>query len=386
MGDIGLLLDGKVCSDTLSQVEILAEGLSRCSDMKVRIVVLGAVGQDSALWRRRAELESCQVKNANGVKVFYLPGPRGARTVDGINLGRCEALAGCTLLHCFSVSLLSTLGSLWSEKFLPSWCISLSHWPGPEAVEQLRRASRRQAIKVICQSKALQKALVDGGVPEEHCPVIQPEVPANYKTEQRSKARRVLNLSDEVQVILADPEISPWSNHRQLTWAGAIMGQFNPNLRVLVSGCAKQVERLRSFDDSLDPPGLGVYPGERFGPEVLYGAADLLVMTATEAVSPLPLARAGNAGLAVVGSNSPALEEYLQHKHNALLFGVGHHNAGDSTCRRIRPLATAIVRLLEDRDLAQKLGQQLAKDMKKVFSGEKLLAAHLKIYGQISGT
>ncbi len=161
------------------------------------------------------------------------------------------------------------------------------------------------------------------------------------------------------------------------------MGQFNQNLRVLVSGCTEQVERLRAFDNSLNPSSLGIYPGEKFGPEILYGAADLLVLTATEAVSPLPLGRAGNAGLAVVGSNSPALEEYLQHEHNALLFGVGPHNAGDSTCRRIRPLATAIVRVLEDRDLAQKLGQQLAKDMRGAFSGAKLLKAHLEVYSQI---
>ncbi len=385
MAEIGLLLDGKVCSDTLSQVEILAAGLSRRSDMKVRIVVLGAIGRDSALWRRRAALESCGVKNGNGVKVFYLPGPRGARAIDGVNLWRCEALAGCTLLHCFSVSLLRTLGSLGAEKFLPSWCMSLSHWPGREAVEQLRRVGRRQAVKVICQSKGLQKALVEGGVPAEHCPVIQPEVPAEYKAEQRSAARRVLNLSDEVDLILADPEISAWSNHRHLAWAGAIIGQFNQNLRVLVSGCGEQVERLRAFDDSLNPPSLGIYPGERFGPELLYGAADLLVLAATEAVSALPLARAGGAGLAVVASNSPALGEYLQHEHNALLFGMGPHNAGDSTRRRIRPLATAIVRLLEDRDLSQKLGQQLAKDMREVFSGAKLLPAHLEVYGQVLG-
>ena len=108
-----------------------------------------------------------------------------------------------------------------------------------------------------------------------------------------------------------------------------------------------------------------------------------MVLAATEAVSPLPLARAGGVGLPVVASNSAAFRKYLQHEHNALLFGVGPHNAGDSTCRRIRPLAAAIVRLLEDRDLAQKLGQQLAKDMREVFSGARLLPAHLEVYGQI---
>ena len=232
MTEIGLVLDGKICSDTLSQVEILAEGLSLCSEVKVRIVVLGAIDQYSALWRRRAWLESCPAKNANRIKVFYLPSPRGFGLVDGFNLGRSEALAGCTLLHCFSASLLRTLGSLGVQSFLPSWCISLSHWPGPEAVKHLRRAT-----KVICQSKALQKALVASGIQAQACLVIQPEIPAHYKVEQRSVARGALNLSDEVPLVLADPEMSPWSNHRQLTWAGGMIGQSDERLRILVSGC-----------------------------------------------------------------------------------------------------------------------------------------------------
>jgi glycosyltransferase involved in cell wall biosynthesis len=263
--------------------------------------------------------------------------------------------------------------------------LSLSHWPGSEAVEQLQRIGKGRTIKVICQSKALRNALVEGGVRAQHCTAIQPEIPAGYKAKPRSAARRILNLSDEAQLILADPEISPWSNHRQLTWAAAIIRQFNKNIRILVSGCGSQVERLRAFDDSVNPPSFNIYPGENFGPEVLYGAADFLVLTATEAISPLSLGRAGAVGLPVVGSNSPALREYLKREHNALLFGPGPHNAGDLTRRRIRPLATAIVQLLEDRDLAKKLGQQLAKDMRGVFSGEKLLSAHLDVYSEIMG-
>ncbi len=134
---------------------------------------------------------------------------------------------------------------------------------------------------------------------------------------------------------------------------------FNPKLRVLMSGCGEKVKRLREFDDSLNPPSLGIYPGQKFAPEVLYAAADLLVLPATQAVSPLPLLRAAQAHLPVVASNSQAFREYLRHEQNALLFGPGVHNAGDPTCRRIRPLATAVVRLLENGKLAKQLGSKL---------------------------
>jgi len=379
VGDIALLLDGEICSDTFSQVELLAQRLSREGGVGVRVVVCGAIGADGALGRGGG-LKSWPAKMGNRVRVFELPGPRAAGAMDAVRLAFSEALAGCSLLHCFSGSLLGILASFVGEKLLPGLCVSLSRWLGEDVVGQLRRLCRRPAMKVVCQSVALQEALVAGGVPAENCSVIQPELAEKERAGQRSAARRMLNVSEDVDLLLTDPEMSPWSNHRQVSWAGAIIGQFNRKLRVLVIGCGEQVEKLRAFDRSLNPPCLGIYPGERFAPEVLYDAADLLVLPATKVVSPLPLLRAARAHLPVVASNSSSFREYLRHEGNALLFGAGLHNAGDSVCRRIRPLATAIVRLLDDGDLAQRLAEQLAKDLGGAFSGVPLLPGYLEIY------
>ncbi len=383
VGDIALLLDGEICSDTLSQVELLAQRLSREDGMGVRVVVCGAIGADGAL-RRGGGLKSWPAKMGNRVRVFELPGPRVAGAMDAVRLGFSEALAGCSLLHCFSGSLLGILASFAGEKLLPGLCVSLSRWLGEKVVGQLRRLCRRPAMKVVCQSMALQEALMASGVPAENCSVILPQLAEKKRTSQRSEARRMLNVSEDVDLLLTDPEISPWSNHRQVSWAGAIIGQFNRKLRILVIGCGEQVEKVRALDRSLNPPCLGIYPAERFAPEVLYDAADLLVLPAAKAVSPLPLLRAARAHLPVVASNSSSFREYLRHEGNAILFGAGPHNAGDSVCRRIRPLATAIVRLLEDSNLAQRLAEQLAKDLGGGFSGVHLLPGYLEIYREIA--
>jgi len=277
------------------------------------------------------------------------------------------------------------LASFAGEKLLPGLCVSLSGWPGEEAVGQLRRLCRRPAVKVVCQSVGLEEALVAGGVPAEDCSVIPPELSGKESTGQRSAARRMLNVPEEVELVLADPEISPWSNHRQVSWAGAIIGHFNRKLRVLVIGCGEQVEKVRAFDRSLNPPCLGIYPGERFTPEILYAAADLLVLPATKVVSPLPLLRAARAHLPTVASNNSSFRKYLRHEVNALLFGAGVHNAGDPVCRRIRPLATAMVRLLEDGALGRRLAEQLWKDLGGGFSGISLLPGYLEVYRQVQG-
>ena len=240
--------------------------------------------------------------------------------------------------------------------------------------------------RVICFTSPLQEELIAAGVPAERCSVILPEPPAARKAPDRLTARKQIGLSEDLDILLAAPEISYSSHHRQLTWAAAIIGQFRPGLRVLVAGCDARLTGLQAFDDSLYPPSLGIYLKERFEPQVLYAASDLLVLPATGAISPLPLLRAGQTHLPVVASDSQAFRQYLRHERNALLFSPNQHTPGDRTCQRIRPLATTIVRALEDRNLSQRLAEQLAQDLNSSFPSGRFLLAHLELYQQILGS
>ena len=384
-GEIGLVVDAEICSDMLSQVVMLAARLSERGDMRVRVVVFGEPGAGSALASRADELSGCGGAGSNKVRVFYLPRLRGVAVLDGLGLWGCKALADCALLHCFSLSAVKVLGILTAKKMGGGFCVSLSHWPGEKRVGELRRLSRRPRVRVICQSNALRESLVAGGVLAQGCVVIRAELEPEQKVLDRSAARRVLNVAEDLELVLADPEVSDWSNHLQLTWAAALMAQSDSKVRILVSGRGEQLKRVRAFDDSLKPPSLGIYVGDKYGPEVLYGGADVLALPATKVVSPMSLMRAGRAALPVVASNSPGFREYLSHERNSLLFAPGPHNAGDPTRRRIRPLATAIVRVLENRDLAGRLAKQLSKDMGKAFCGGDLLAEHVGVYGEVCG-
>ena len=385
--ETAFLVDADICRDTLSRAVALAKGLNDTADFRTRFVGFGSVGPDSALSDLPQMLGPLGQGAEKHIKVFYLPRSKGPVLLEAARLVRSQALSGCDLLHCFSESILDMLASVPCRRLFSPWCLSLSYWPGEKTVRQLARLGDRPGRRIVCLSPALQKNLIAGGVPARCCSVIAPELPAQDRAVERQEARRQLKIPQEADLLLADPEISCLSNHRQLTWAAAIIGQFNRRLRVLIPGCNGKIEHLRAFDDSLNPPSLGIYPGRRFDPAVLYAAADLLVLPATGPVSPVPILRAARARLPIIASDTPAFGEYLRHEQNALLYAPGKHNAGDRTCRRIRPLATAIVRLLEDRSLAQQLADQLENDIRlgPVSSPTPSLPTHLQLYRQMTG-
>ena len=385
MAEIALVLDANVCSDMLGQAELLAKGLNDSSDLKARIVVWGPVDRGCAVVRRFGDLRTGGQETHRGTSVFHLAAARGLAALDVLNVTRSEALAGCDLLHCFSLSLIDVLLSVAGSKQRPGWCLSLSCWPGRQLIRKLSGQRARLPRRIICFADALQEALLKGGVSAQRCSVISPEPPIQQKTGGRLAARKQLNVPEDMELLLADSEISCSSNQRQLSWAAAIIGQFRPRLRVLMGGSNGQLARVRAFDDSLNPPSLGIYPGEQFEPEVLYAASDIVVLPATGAISPLPLLRAGRCGLPVVASDSPAFRQYLRHEVNGLLFSPNRHTPGDRSRQRIRPLASAIVRLLEDRGLARRLGEQLGQDIEQSFSPGRALPAHLELYRQILG-
>jgi len=385
VAEIAFLLDANISSDMLSQVEMLAKGLNDSPDLRARVVVVGTVASACTVARRYKNLWASGDDTAGGLSLYHLPSPRGLAPLDILDLARSEALAGCSLLHCFSLSLLNALVSLPAGKLLPAWCLSLSCWPGERAIRQLGRQSRSPPRRVICFTAFLQEALVAAGIPAEQCSVIPPELPIQEKAPGRLAARKQLSMPEDTELLLADSQISCSSNQQQLIWAAAIIGQFRPRLRVLLGGSDPSLVRLRAFDDSLNPPSLGIYPAEKFDPQVLYAASDLLVLPATGAISPLPLLRAARVRLPVVASDSRAFRQYLRHEANALLFSPNRHSPGDPTRQRIRPLAGAIVRLLEDRSFAKRLAEQLTRDICNVFPPGRALPAHLELYQRILG-
>jgi glycosyltransferase involved in cell wall biosynthesis len=382
--EIAFLLDANITTDMLAQIEVLVRTIGHSPQLRARLIVFGPLDADSALSRRHETLCSCLGSASPQKQFFYLPSRQSIRPFDTLSLARSKALAGCDLLHCFSLSLLDSLVSVPVARLLPPCYLTLSSWPGDRNVRRLvRRAASFAAI--ICFTDDLRDALIAAGFPYPACMVIPPEFPVPQQPLDKSAARRLLDLPPDLDLILADSHISSCSHQQQLSWAMAVVGQFRSRIRVIFPGRDTRLARLTHLDATLTPPFLGIFTDQKYEPDLLYAAADLLALPATGPVSPLPLARAARAHLPVVASDTPFFRRYLAHERNALLFSPSAYSAGSWTSRRIRPLASAIARLFEDRDLANRLAGRLAQDINSSFLPGGSLPAHLALYQNILG-
>jgi len=380
--EIALLLDANISSDMLGQIEILADGIGQDGQFRGRGVVFGPIGSDSAVRRRYESLCRCLGSAGAGSELLHLPLRRSIHPFDTLNLVRSPSLSQCDLWHCFSLSLLDSLLGLPANRMVRPCCLTISCWPSEGIVRRLVRRSSSFA-KVICFTDDLREALIKGGFPGEKCMVIPPEPPGEQRSIDKLTARRLLNLKPDLKLVLADAHVSACSNQRQLSWAMAVVGQFRPGVRVMFPGCDPRLSGVKHLDTTLTPSCLGIYPGEKYEPEVLYAAADVLALPGTGPVSPVPLLRAGRVSLPVVASDSPYFRRYLKHEENALLFAPNAYSTGNRTSRRIRPLAGAIARLLDDGNLAGELGERLAQDINSSFVPGGSLSAHLSLYQNI---
>ena len=382
--EIAFLLDHNISTDMLVQVETIARGIGHSPQLRARLIVFGPPDSDSALSRRHETLCSCLGSASPQSRLFHLPLRHSIRPFDTLSLARSQALAGCDLLHCFSLSLLDSLLGLPAGRVLPPCCLTLSSWPGDHIVRRLVRRARSFAM-LICFTDDLRDALIAAGFPPQQCTVITPELPVPQQPLDKSDARRLLDLPPDLDLILADSHMSSCSHQQQLSWAMAVVGLFRPHVRVIFPGRDPRLSRLRHLDATLTPPFLGIYPAQKYEPDLLYAAADLLVLPATGPVSPLPLLRAARDHLPVVASDTPFFRRYLSHQGNALLFSPSAYSAGSWTSRRIRPLATAIARLFEDRHLANRLAGRLAQDIELFLPVGPSLPDHLQLYQNILG-
>ena len=384
--EIAFLLDANISTDMLVQIESLIKGMADDSVFGVRLIVFGSVDSDSAVSRRHERLCSCLESVGTGSEPIYFPLRDSIGPLDTLNLVRRGILANCDLWHCFSLSLLDNLLGLPSGHLVRPGFLTLSSWPGDRVAQRLTRRNRSFA-GVICFTADLREALIAKGFPAEKCAVIEPVLPDERKTSDNAAARKKLNIETDADLILAEGQMSASSNHLQVSWASAVVGQFRPNVRVIFPGCDRHLKKVRHLDATLTPSSLGIFPKEKHDPEVMYAAADVLVLAGTEPFSPLPLIRAGRAGLAVVASDNRYYRRYLRHEENGILFGPNAYSPGNRTNRRIPPLAGAIARLFDDRALADQLGERLREDTNSSFlplGGS--LTAHTELYQNILNT
>lgn len=180
-------------------------------------------------------------------------------------------------------------------------------------------------IEIACTSSIVRRRLVEAGVAPDATAVLRPGVDFGELQRARQSARREQILGGATEgpvLLLASPPTRAGGQYLGV-WAGAILRQIWPGLRVVVPGRSRESRRIARLAEQLYSPGMVVMTGDRYAPAELLAIADALVMAALADVPTHWLALAMGAGVPIVASAVPAITEFIADRHNGFLCRPG---------------------------------------------------------------
>ena len=318
-------------------------------------VIDGACGPDILLEASRAAGE--------GEQMLCLGCPQGRATWAGL-LGPERILAAIprsTLLgarvrppanpldhdwvaRCWSLGAARKLTSLglWPG---PALTLRLSSAPSEAEVRALRQFAQVGHFAVACRGESIAERVRRAGISAIVEVIPPPAAPAT--ADDRAKSRRRLGVGDDEIAIAAPGRATRATGHRQVVWAADILCEAGYPVRVILQGSADAAHQAAEFARQT---GFGgkltvAEPSSSLGD--LLAPADIAVFLHRQALPVATVAAALASGLAIVAADTPAARDWLTDGRDALLAGPGSP----------RQAAMAIMRIIEDKNLAARLGR-----------------------------
>ncbi len=252
--------------------------------------------------------------------------------------------------------------------------VTLPGSSGERTAKWRRLLAEGRKCVVVCESEPARQRLIEQGVAADGLVVIRPGVDfAAVDQARRRQVRAKIGLAGNALALLTLPPPTRAGGHYYAVWAGALLSRIHPHVRVIVPGESRELQRLRRFAASFGQPDLVLATGERYSLEELLAAADLCVVAGREDVDAAGLALAMASSVPIVASAIPAVTELLAHRHNCLL------------CRPSDPadLASCILRLLEDRELAACLADAARRQACQAFHLGRCVDRYLLEYERV---
>lgn len=145
----------------------------------------------------------------------------------------------------------------------------------------------------------------------------------------------------------------------------------DPDARLRIAGSGPLAAGLRNWRSGLSFPGRVELCGHLESIEKFYAGCGLLVLPSLSEGFGLAAAEAAACGVPVIATRASSLPEIVEHEQNGLLVEPD----------RPRALAAAISRLLDDRELARRLGRNGALRIRDRFDREHTLRELLRLTG-----
>jgi glycosyltransferase involved in cell wall biosynthesis len=245
-------------------------------------------------------------------------------------------------------------------------------------VLQERHFSRRTDAVIFVSEADLRTGRKFRLAPKDRSRLIRNGVDLSGMMKEQRTARRIEKLRAELN--LGPPAIGAIARlHRQkgiefLVGAALDIRARHPEVRIVVVGGGPLEKSLRRKAEKL---GLGrnfLFLGERGDAREILSLFDIFVLPSRWEGLPLALIEAAALGKAIIATDIDGVREVVRDGETGLLVPPG-----DSA-----RLAKAVVRLLEDRALAAKLGQSAKREIPPLFTLAGMVEKTERLYLELA--
>ena len=239
---------------------------------------------------------------------------------------------------------------------------------------RIDREIGRRSASLVANSRGVKDFYVKNGLPEDKFQIIPNAVELpSPPTFTRRQILDELSLPDNSRLIGMVGRLLPHKRVKDAIWAADLLKVVRKDVHLLIFGDGPHRDRLRMFRDQVRIGDHVHFLGSRSDVQRFYPHFDLLWSTSAYEGQSNAILEAMAASIPVVASDIPGTRDLVISNQTGLLVQVGDR-AG---------FAREAHRLLEDAELAQRLGQAGRDRVRKEFMVDKMVENYIEMYNRL---
>jgi glycosyltransferase involved in cell wall biosynthesis len=235
-------------------------------------------------------------------------------------------------------------------------------------------ARYRAVERFIANSKDVAQSLIDSGIAAERISIVNEgvEIQALVTPQERMAARKHWGVKENGFLFGCVSVFVPEKGQRHLIEALPAVRIAHPEVRLLLAGAGACREELVELAKTLGQSEAVLFPGFVKNVDQIYAALDAFVFPSEYEGLGTALQAAMAAGLPCISTTHGALGEVVDHERTAL---VAEPNG--------KEFAAAMLRLLGDKDLREKLSRAGRQEVELRFSADCMVENTIRVYEDV---
>ncbi len=306
--------------------------------------------------------------------LYTLPIKHGLDVKGARRIARLVREQSFTIVHAHSSHALS-LGLL-VKLFVPSVKLVASRRVDFSVKKPLIGALKyRNALvdRIVCISQNIATVLEKDGVPKEKLVVIHSGIdPQRFRTSSQNQLRKTLQIPEDHLVVGTVAALVGHKDYPNLLQAAKLVLEKQPKVTFLAIGSGNDLPALEALKEQLSLDDRFRFLGFRSDLQDFYRLFDVFVLASRKEGLGTSVLDALACGVTVVATRAGGIPEMVQDHENGLLVPPENPEA----------LAQALLRLLNDRALRERLAAQAPASIKS-FTVAHMVQKHVELYSEL---